>query len=135
MTAALRRAERPAPPQPRADGMSLCLDCWTAYMYRDDRDLGVSRMKLRGRGDNEPHAFIERDTEAEQYLADIKTGEAVNAMIDSLPMNQRWAIYKSQGITTQWRFNSVDYATVLTEAQAALEQKLRKNIATRIHFL
>lgn len=132
---ALRRAERPTPPPARPEGMTLCLSCWSEWMRRDDRDLSVSRMKLRGRGDNEPAQYIERDANEEQRQADIKTGEAVNAMIDSLPMSQRWAIYRSQGITTQWRFNSVDYATVLTDAQAALEQKLRNNIATRIHFL
>jgi hypothetical protein len=65
----------------------------------------------------------------------MKMGETVNAMVDSLPMLHRWAIYKSQGIATAWRFPNADYGNTLTAAREALEEKLRKNIATRIHFL
>jgi hypothetical protein len=79
-------------------------------------------------------ATADRDVHAEQHLADIKMGEAVNAMVDSLTIQHRWAIYRSQGISTAWRFGNANYETVLLEARDALEEKLRKNVATLLSF-
>lgn len=119
----------------KRNGLSACLECWVEWMRKDDRDLGASRMKLEAREPNEEHEGYESDPYEDQRQADLKIGAAVGAMIDSLKTNQRWAIHKSQGITTQWNFPSSDYATVLQDAQAELEKKLRKNIATWIYFI
>jgi len=70
-----------------------------------------------------------------QRAADLKIGEAVGAMVDSLVMLHRWAIYKSQGIATAWRFPNADFGATLAAARDELEQKLRKNVATRLYFL
>jgi hypothetical protein len=75
------------------------------------------------------------DVHEAQRLDDIRIGEAVNAMVDSLTALQRWAIYKSQRMASVWHFNNANYETALTNARDALEEKLRKNIATRIYFL
>jgi hypothetical protein len=103
--------------------------CWVDYMQVDDRDLGSRGMKLVGESKRDI------DVHEAQRLADIRMGEAVNAMVDSLNVLQRWAIYKSQRMANVWRFNNANYETVLTNARDVLEEKLRKNIATRIYFL
>ena len=75
-----------------------------------------------------------RDVHQEQRLADIRMGEAVNAMVESLSIQYRWAIYRSQGISTAWRFQNASYADVLTAARDELEKKLRAHVATRLYF-
>jgi hypothetical protein len=70
----------------------------------------------------------------EQRRADIKIGEATNAMIDDMKPAQAWAIKKSCGITTVWNFPSVNYMATLGSAHAELESKLRRNISTATLF-
>lgn len=67
-------------------------------MHTSDRDLSTRGMKLAGEG------AAERDIHEAQRRADIKTGEAVTATVDSLSIQHRWAIYKSRGISRAWRF-------------------------------
>lgn len=125
----VRREDVAKPAFNRPDPYSMLMACWADYMRTDDRDLGIGGMKLAS--DAEP----DTDVHAAQRAADMKTGEAVNAMVDSLPTLERWAIYKSKGISTMWRFPNADFGSTLAEASEALEEKLQKNIATRIHFL
>lgn len=128
----IRRAPKATPATQginQPDPYATCMACWVSFMQVDDRDLGSRGMKLAGSGE------VERDVHTEQYLADLKIGEAVNAMVESLSIRDRWAIYRSQGISKGWRFENADYAAVLSEARDELEKKLRKNIATRIYFL
>jgi hypothetical protein len=103
--------------------------CWLDYMRTDDRDLGIGGMKLAS--DAEPDVNV-HDA---QRAADLKVGEAVNAMVDSLAVLQCAAIYKSQGLSTAWRFASSNFEAVLLQAREDLEEKLKKNLATRIYFL
>lgn len=127
----IRRAPKAVPAQGinQPDPYAICMSCWVDYMRTDDRDLGANGMKLAGEGRDE------RDVHDRQRAADLKIGEAVNAMVDSLQIRDRWAIYRSQGISSAWRFSEVDYSTILSNARDELEKKLRKNIATRIYFL
>lgn len=128
----LRRAPKVEPVAQafgQQDPYSQCMACWVDYMRVDDRDLGSRGMKLKSEVYDQP------DVHERQRAADLKIGEAVNAMVDSLQIRDRWAIYRSQGISNQWRFSDVDYAAILSEARDELEKKLRKNIATRIYFL
>jgi hypothetical protein len=110
------------------DPYAICMACWVDYMRTDDRDLGANGMKLAG------DSVDEKDVYEKQRAADLKVGEAVNAMVDSLTMRDRWAIYRSQGISTAWRFPNANYETVLLEARDELEKKLRNNIATRLYW-
>jgi hypothetical protein len=110
------------------DPYATLMACWVAYMRVDDRDLGSRGMRLAS------DAEADRDVHAEQHLADIKMGEAVNAMVDSLTIQQRWAICKSQRISAVWRFANANYEAVLMEAREALEEKLKNNVATRLYF-
>ena len=117
----------------KPDGLATCLDCWKTWMLSDDRDLSASRMKLGGGADEEPVGY-ESDVYAEQRKADIAVGAATGAMIDSLKPAWRWAIYKKCSISTQWKFPQLNFLDVLAAAEADLENKLRKNIATATQF-
>jgi hypothetical protein len=105
------------------------LACWVDFMRADDRDLGVGGMKLAS------DAALDINVHDAQRAADLKMGEAVNAMVHSLPALHRWAIYKSQGIATVWRFPNADFGATLTTAREELEEKLRKHVATQLYFL
>ena len=110
------------------DPYLLLMACWSDYMRTDDRDLGAGGMKLAGDG------VAQKDVHEQQRAADLKIGEAVNAMVDSLTVQHRWAIYRSQQLWTVWRFQNANYESVLLEARDALEQKLRKNATTRLYY-
>ncbi len=114
-----------------ASGLDICLACWRDYMRTDDRDLGPSRMRLVGESDR---AAYDSDPYAEQRKADMKIGEATDAMIDSLPRLYIWAIYKAHGFGQVWRFAPDDFGATLEAAKVALEKKLRGNVATGVKF-
>lgn len=113
----------------RPDPYALLLACWVDFMRSNDRDLGVGGMKLAS------DALAEVDVHDAQRAADLKIGEAVDAMVSSLPQLHRWAIKKSQGIATAWRFPNADFGTTLAAAREELETKLRKHVATQLYFL
>lgn len=103
--------------------------CWLDYMRVDDRDLGSRGMQLAS------DAEVDVNVHEAQRAADLKLGETVNALVSSLIMLHRWAIYKSQGITKcAWHFPNADYARTLAAAREELEDKMKKNIATRLYF-
>ncbi|MFS2114332.1 hypothetical protein [Herbaspirillum frisingense] len=104
------------------DGTEYCLDVWAAWMRKDDRDLGIKGSRGESEGDA---AAARRDNEI---------AEATEAMMQSLILRHRWAIWKKFGITTAWRFPNADLAESYVEAVAALEPLLRKNVATRMQF-
>ena len=122
---------RPAPP---LHGIDICLACWRDYMHTDDRDLGASRTRLGSRNGEEEACGYESDPYFEQRKADLRIGEATDAMIDSLPRHHVWAIYKANGIGQVWQFPQADFAATLAQALAELEKKLRGNLATRVKF-
>jgi hypothetical protein len=124
----VRREEVAKPAFQKPDPYAQLMACWVDYMNVDDRDLGSRGMKLTS--DAGPDVSV-HDA---QRVADLKMGEAVNAMVDSLQQLHRWAVYKSQGMATVWRFPNADFGATLTDARDELEAKLRKNVATRIYF-
>jgi len=124
----VRREEVSRPAFDKPDPYAQLMACWADYMRVDDRDLGSRGMKLAS------DAEEDRDVHAQQRIADLRMGETVNAMVDSLTMQHRWAIYKSQGIASAWRFPNARYEDVLTDARDDLEKKLRNNVATRLQF-
>lgn len=134
----VKRADVQAQAIIKPDGLSICLECWKSWMLSDDRDLSASRMKLEGGAqddEDQEHGGYESDPYVEQRKADMKVGEATGAMIEDLKACWRWAIYKKCGIATVWNFPSVDFLSCLADAQAELESKLRKHIATSTQFL
>jgi hypothetical protein len=116
------------------DGLDICIACWQDYMRCDDRDLGTSRVHLQGGAEDPQHIACESDPYAEQRKADLKIGEATDAMIDSLSRQHIWAIYKAYGMGQVWSFPNADLMTTLEQAKVELEKKLRNNGATRVKF-
>nr|WP_314540096.1 hypothetical protein [uncultured Massilia sp.] len=124
----VRREEVAKPTIQKPDPYPLLMAFWVDYMHTNDRDLGAGGMKLAT--DAEPDVNV-HDA---QRKDDMKMGEAVNACVDSLAVLQRAAIYRSQGLATAWRVGASNYETVLLRAREELEEKLKKNLATRIYF-
>lgn len=124
----VRREEVARPAFAKPDPYGLLMACWADFMRTDDRDLSGSCMKLQS------DAVADRNVHDDQRAADMKIGEAVGAMVDSLTIQHRWAIYKSQGISSAWRFQNAKYEDVLSDARDDLEKKLRNNVATRLYF-
>ena len=125
----VRREEVARPAFNKPDPYALLMECWVDYMRRDDGDLGSRGMELTGDGSTA------KDVHESQRLADLKTGEAVGALIDGLAPLHRWAICKSQRISKGWRFPNANYSTTLLAARTELEEKLKKHVATRMYFL
>lgn len=117
----------------KPDGLDYCLDCWKRWMHGDaDRDLGAKTMRgLVGDGDGYGSGQTVYDA---QQLADSKIAAATDAMIDSLSVLHRWAIYRTCSITSAWRFPNADLTSVGVEARAELEKKLRQNPCTAMQF-
>jgi hypothetical protein len=124
----VRREEVARPAFDKPDPYALLMACWVDFMRVPDLKLSSCGMKLIG------DAPSDATVGEAQYIADLRMGEAVNAMVDSLSTQHRWAICKSQRIATVWRFTNADYETVLAEARDELEKKLRGNVATRLYF-
>lgn len=124
-----RRVEVATPAFNKPDPYAQLLACWVDFMRSNDRDLGVGGMKLAS------DALAEINVHDAQRAADLKIGEAVDAMVSSLPQLHRWAIKKSQGIATAWRFPNADFGATLAAAREELEAKLRKHVATQLYFL
>lgn len=64
----------------------------------------------------------------------MRTAEAVDAMVDDLPRVSWWAIRKSRGICTVWRYPDQSYADALQAAEQALIPKMKNHIAVRRYF-
>jgi hypothetical protein len=124
----VRKAEASPSTVRTADPYAMLMACWVDYMSVRNLDLGGRGMKLIG--DAVPDATV---GEA-QYMADLKLGECVNAMVSSLPMVGQWAICKSQGVAKVWRYPNACYESVLMDARDELEKKLRNNVATRLYW-
>jgi hypothetical protein len=61
-------------------------------------------------------------------------GEAVMTMVDDLPRQQWWAVLRSRGICTVWRFSETSFPDALAAAEETLMPKFLKNVATKRYF-
>lgn len=118
----------------KPDGLNVCLECWKSYMLTDDRDLSASRVKLASGDRDGERAAYQSDPNDEQRKADMRIGEATDAMIGGLRQLHQWAIKKKCGITTVWAFPTADFIATLEDAEAELTRKLKNNIATATQF-
>ena len=111
------------------NGLEICLDCWTRSMRHDDTDLGIQLQKtLKSDGDG----YGNEDTG--QTRRDNEIATATGAMIRSLPRHLEWAIKKMRGVANVWNFPSLDFGRASMEAKDLLEEKLKRNVATRVLF-
>lgn len=117
-------------PWSEPDALHICLAHWQNWMHRDDSDLSTQTMKtLRGEGDGYG------SDETKESRRNNEIAEATDAMIRSLTVAHRWAIWKKCGMTTEWEFPQLDFMVEALAACCELEKKLRQNIATRPLFL
>lgn len=96
----------------------ICMDIWKRYNAL--KDIPSDRM---GGFDN---------------LQDIKDfmrqGEAIEAMVNDLPMHMRWAVWKSRGVCTCWNFPTVNFAEAVSRAEEILTPKLQQHVALSKYF-
>lgn len=78
--------------------------------------------------DSKPNSHQPLDQDAKEFMA---LGEAVTAMLDDLPRVQWWAVMRSRGICTAWRFGEAAFPGALADAEEALTPKLKKHVATK----
>ena len=65
----------------------------------------------------------------------MRTGEAVETMVNDLPRVQWWAVRKAAGVSPAvWRFPSADYEKELGDAEIALTAKMLRHSDTRRYF-
>jgi hypothetical protein len=105
-------------------------------MGRHDGDLGTQRQKLRSDDDDDKDR--ERDSEsvaaAAEQRRENEIAEATDAAINDLRACDRWAIYKMCGVSSVWNFPIARLHACGSKREAAVEKKLRMNIATRALF-
>lgn len=113
------------------DPLELCLELWKIWMADGiDRDLGMQTMRgLQGDGDG--HGI---DIHEAQRANDIKIAQATDAMIDSMLVIHRWAIYRLCSLASPWRFPNASLVTVGEEARSNLRGLLKENVCTAILF-
>jgi hypothetical protein len=114
------------------DGLEICLDCWKQWMSADyDRDLGAKTMSgMRGDG-----AYGNgMDIYDQQQARDLEMGGATDAMIDSLKLIHKWAIYKLTSTACVWNFPRADILVIGPDAKDSLRDKLKNNCCTSVLF-
>jgi len=115
------------PPAP----LDECLACWKAWMH-GDADRNLSAKSMGGLvGNTDGHGA---DIHEQQQARDTRIAVATDAMIDSLPRQQIWAIYRLCSLATPWRFPGADLVVVGEQARQALLVKLKKNVCTSVLF-
>jgi len=113
--------------------LDYCLDVWLQWQRRDDTRLGWRAKSALVESDYDDE--FAGDPDALYSAMDTSVAEAVEAMMKSLPRHLDWAIRQRCRIATVWRFPSLVFGDVLPEAETALAELLRKNIATRGFFV
>lgn len=94
----------------------VCIGIWSEWMKLKDQQ--------HSSGYGNPQ-------DVKEFMA---AAEAVDAMINDLPRHLWWAIRKSQGICSVWRFPDVSLPDALEAVEERLVQKMQKNVATRRYF-
>lgn len=70
--------------------------------------------------DSKPNSHQPLDQNGIGFIA---LGKAVTVVLDDLPRIQRWAVMRSRGICTVWRFSDESFPYALTDAEATLTPK------------
>lgn len=129
----------------RPDPVDFCLSLWRVWMHIPDRERGTQTMEFADRRppkrDKDGNLVeveqggYESDIDSDQARQDMAVGAAVNAMVSSLSAINRWAICRSTGIATVWRFPEADYLQVALDARQEMEKKLQTHLATATYFI
>lgn len=96
----------------------LVMDIWERWMHLTDSQASHAESNPQ---------------DSKEFMA---VGCAVDAMIDDLPVIQRWAISKARGLSPAvWRFKDVAIECALEDAEVALIPKMKKHLATKRYFI
>ena len=111
--------------------LDVCLSLWVRFLSRNDnKDCGG----YKGR-DSILKSDGLKDSEQLYDEQDMIEAEAVDACISSLKTHYAWAIKRRCNVATVWRFPQLDFSETLLAAEKELEEKLKKNLATRNYFV
>jgi hypothetical protein len=80
------------------------------------------------------HQHSEGNANPQDVKEFMACGEAVDSMVNDLPIHYRWAIRKAFGLATAWVYPDKSLADTLVAAEAILSVKMLKNVATRRYF-
>ena len=80
------------------------------------------------------HQHSEGNANPQDVKEFMSCGEAVDTMVNDLPIHYRWAIRKAYGLATAWIYPNHSLADTLVAAEAILSVKMLKNVATRRYF-
>jgi hypothetical protein len=80
------------------------------------------------------HQHSEGNAHPQDVKEFMACGEAVDAMVNDLPIHYRWAIRRAYGLATAWIYPDKSLADTLVAAELVLEPKLMRNVATRRYF-
>ena len=109
----------------KVSGLETCLELWTNLKRRGKYVDEIKTMNLMsGEGDGYG------DSELLDAQQEVKIAEAVDAEIMSMLQIHWWCIWKARGISSTWRYPSLNYERTLTVALETLESRLRKNSST-----
>lgn len=108
--------------------LDICIEHWIDYHRRNDVDMDWHRASPLLVSDATP------DSEQVYSRMDSKAGEAVDVIVNALPAHQSWAMKKTCGLTSLWRFPSLVFEDVVVDAKRELENKLKINVATRVFW-
>jgi hypothetical protein len=110
--------------------LDICLALWVRFLHRNDnKDCGG----YKGR-DSILKSDGLKDSEQLYDEQDMIEAEAVDACISSLKTYHAWAIKRRCNVATVWRFPQLNFSETLLAAEKELEEKLKKNLATRNYF-
>lgn len=132
------------------DPVQMCLETWTAWMNRQDRDLGMKGMRLENNGGSSKRKTSDTDEDGQEmedagyeddgdsvyFKRDNEIAAAVDASISGLEISHQWALKIKCGLMLLrcWRFPQLDFMAETEDAVKKLETKLRSNLATRSLF-
>lgn len=80
------------------------------------------------------HQHSEGNANPQDVKEFMACGEAVDVMVNDLPMHCRWAVRRAFGLATAWIYPDKSLAEALVAAELVLVPKLMRNVATRRYF-
>lgn len=80
------------------------------------------------------HQYSEGNANPQDVKEFMACGEAVDVMVNDLPIHQRWAVRRAFGLATAWIYPQMSLADTLVAAELILSEKMLKNIATKRYF-
>ena len=118
-------------PWVRPEPLDYCLALWKEWISKGGQRSGGALVMGGLASDTDGHGV---DLHEAQHAHDMQVGAATDAMISSLSRLHYWAIFRSCGLSSVWRFENADLVITAADAREELVLKLKKNECTRNLF-